>query len=1091
MSKQQCIFISLVEIPSGIPAHFIDNGVLYLDTDDATRLPLTKAPQELNSKGKIKDEAVRNFSLPVTPKNELTLRSFLSPVAYKRSYAPIKVNVIGGGLSYRVTYLNVIRSNNDKIECQLIRDKNHWLVLASQTSLRDVDWGDPIIFSSDIVKQSWDHWRYDGDPSKGYMFAIVDYGKFFHHNKVVSEDTRPLFNPIYILQTAFCHIGYSIESEFFDDDFFKQMWSYYLREDYGTIPELLSRRDVSVNVTFEKDVSDIYDEVFDPSDVFNDGIYSAPVVADFFFDFTMSISDVNRRLARKLFIQIVRKRQGDDEEEILAEGGYELKAIPKYPVPNADVKFSQTIEALNVILDPNDQVYLLLLDEFGNKYYLINGVFHTRTRKTYFQKGDEMFFGELFRDDTILDYFKGFLHFINGKVEPQFSLRKITAFPPYESTLWKDTNEEIGPFEGFYKPNSQAIDLTDEGLCEGGSLINERAKVKRFHLYQFADSSDAKIDDLNLEQEPFSHKVDLGDEYENKTTEYPNPIFEPTWSDWTRRFFSNEGVPMYLPFMWDNTDGELSFDIGPRMLFCIGKTSVSKTTTRGEEAPVKFRFETDEDTYDTEYPVLFHECKEKIVSLNNTVPIQKFVYGTDDNGFDLYTWFYRILLLSSLYSSKILTKVFLTPTNYRKSRFRDKYKVPFKGREFYAKALSISRYDPCSHEAAEILFLPDVGVDGVCPADIGNDGDPKINPCALNSPTIVITRSCDPLQVSADLGGIVESVIQTETWTVSIDGGVAIPYVPGSQIVGSTEELVFTYDAVYTDGCTAHVEKNFQFELICGQLDPNISFEYDNATNCVKATGDSVQVDDCTTISNESWEVKIDNGGGYGSYAAYTEGDSVCNFECVTFKWTGDFDNNCPSFTVEQEFCAPPPICRNQPVIDCGIQGDGSLIPTIVAAAGGVITSQISFVLWQFTHGVDSQIYTWDGKQPLDIDGVYHLRALVKFCDGCPEICLESDCTATTGTTGDPDPKCNEWDVYIGTGFSTNEITVPTSKVVIPDAWVALDAETVSKNLFVILDGTIKIKDHPDGYTLNIGNKITFPYDLRPFQTLEVRNRCR
>lgn len=1081
MAKQQCIFLSLVEIPDGIPAHFIDNGVLYLDVDDQTAVSLTKAPQELTSNDKISDEAVRNFSLPVTPKNEFTLRSFTSPIAYKRSYAPIPIIAIGGGLAYKVSYLNVIRSNDERIECQLIRDKNNWLVLASQTKLRDVDWGDPFQFEAETVKQTWDNWEYNDDPSRGMMFAPGDYGKFLNNNKIVAEDIRPLFNPIFLLKTAFCYIGYEIDSPLFQDQILKQSWVYYLRPDYGSIPELLRLRDVGVNVILQSTGSHVFDEVYDEGDVFNLGVYSAPVVADFHFDFDIVLQNTSGSAAETVWVELIRIKANGDEE-ILHELDF-FVAAQNDNLPDVILTLkNQRIEALNVILDPNDQVILRMREPIRLVEYTATGVFWTKTKKTYYKKGDEIPFGTVFRNDTILDLYKGILHFFAGKNEPEINLRKIQFYQPYEVTYYKGTDEESGPYEGFYRSNAEAIDLTQAGLCEGGTLINERADPKRFQLYQFKDSSDAKIAELDLELPLYSKLVDLGEEYKNDTEVHDNPIFEPTLSEFSKRYFGGNGVPLYLPHMWDNTQNELSYDIGPRIMYCPGKTTVYKTKPDGSLIACRFRWETDEDVFETEYPVLFDKCEEKVAATNNDIPIVHFIYGDDPNGYDFYTWHYRVLLLSSLFSSKIQAKVFLTPINYRKTNFRDKYKVPFRGRQFFAKALLIGRYDPCSAEAADIVFRPDVGIDGICPGDIGNNGGDPPNPCNLNAPNIIITPDCGNAEVTATLGGSVTSVVQSEQWMISVNGGPLMAYTPGSPISGSTETVKFIYDAIYTDGCTAHLERTFTFGTICNLLQPTMVFDYNNATNCVSAMGVREDVEECTTIENDSWEYKIDNGAGYGSYALYTEGEEICNFQCIMFKWIGEFGNGCPDFLLEQEFCAPPPICGNQPVISCNSQPDGSIIPSIT----GTINSEISFIIWNFTFNEESEIYSWSGNSPLVVDGIYHLRALVKFCDGCPEICLQADCEVTTEIEGDPDPKCQEWEVYITNGADTDEYTIP-ARIPLPDP--GTDREEASKNLFVITDGTIKIKDHPDGYAIISDNKLKFPYDLEPWQSIEVRYR--
>lgn len=101
-----------------------------------------------------------------------------------------------------------------------------------------------------------------------------------------------------------------------------------------------------------------------------------------------------------------------------------------------------------------------------------------------------------------------------------------------------------------------------------------RPDLKRFTRFQFKPPGDAYIKSLNLAEPPHSRKllnsVDLPDGVEDVF----NPFIEPTVEGQPLFIQSGAGgrnPRPFIPRLWDNTNNERSFNIGPRVVYAIGK----------------------------------------------------------------------------------------------------------------------------------------------------------------------------------------------------------------------------------------------------------------------------------------------------------------------------------------------------------------------------------------------------------------------------------------------------------------------------------------------------------------------------------------
>jgi hypothetical protein len=128
--------------------------------------------------------------------------------------------------------------------------------------------------------------------------------------------------------------------------------------------------------------------------------------------------------------------------------------------------------------------------------------------------------------------------------------------------------DEETKIEGFFKKN-KAVDFRDKTISSETSWESDEKERERFRVYKFAEYTGAYLDSDTL----YTRRVDLRTGT-NKEKKSENPLFEPTGEILTTTAdVGGDGV--YLPALWDNEDGELSTEVGPRICNYYGLISQS------------------------------------------------------------------------------------------------------------------------------------------------------------------------------------------------------------------------------------------------------------------------------------------------------------------------------------------------------------------------------------------------------------------------------------------------------------------------------------------------------------------------------------
>lgn len=229
--------------------------------------------------------------------------------------------------------------------------------------------------------------------------------------------------------------------------------------------------------------------------------------------------------------------------------------------------------------------------------------------------------------------------------------------------------------------------------------------LSRYTQLSFADSTDAYIDSLDLPQPAFSRKVLNSLELQDQVQELKNPFFEPTMEGRPDTLKKRENAtsgfrPMaYLPRMWDNTNGERSFNIGPRTLMFYG--DVSQLDTEKDD----FTYFYFEDSalfisnfgYAAQLPTLpFHPTMPPTLSGST-------VYGTTDS--DLYVMFYLSLLQRQKRGTYLDALVMMGANDYGAWDFRTPFHFFYNGRPLKALAESIRDFAHALEVPTPVKFL--------------------------------------------------------------------------------------------------------------------------------------------------------------------------------------------------------------------------------------------------------------------------------------------------------------------------------------------------------------------------------------------------
>ncbi len=745
MGTRYCTQIQVLNL-SQSAQNVVGADSCYLDLPIDFQIRLSKDVEKLTILNKIMTGGALGFSVPFSRINNAVFSVSRHPNTFDNTTEFYDVVVTCDGNALQFNRLYVKRSaadNGGEWECELKRSPDHWVELASQTKINELDYGTFVMQDTGITG-NWTQPAFNGDytdPSAGqrpYYWPLVDYGGWCDLTEtpqenidkrvraVAVEDFRPWLSFPYILKAGFCKIGWSLEGAIFDIDWVKRLWIYDLKQDYynagdkggritGRVYDRYEWTPVSSPTTGHMRLDDVVKYMTGNRIGNYCGIRNFQGVAlRYNFKFT---GDFNNDRASAFTAYFVIAEVVDD-----GSGGYEFtgEALtdPFEVVFTANQK--QTINYdQDVILKPGQigAVHIFVVPATG--WFVEPGLFFQITPANQsLMTGDLVDVADCVSDrNSILDYIKAFVHLIDGRADTDMATKTVTIYPNRKTDVF---GEDVS---GFLLDENEAEDISDKIVVASINLEPVRKDLKRFTRFAFKDTTDAYIESLNLIEPALSRKItndiDLPDEIEA----IENIILEPTLEGQPTVLATGRGgrdpIP-YLPRLWDNTDGNRSFDIGPRILYAYDECrQVVTSPATGDDSYSSFFLDEVPNPgttglitdfgYATQLPTL------------KLFP-EPTVYGNatfKNPGIDLFSIFYLGYTQQQRGGTNIDLLMYLRMSEYVKINFRKMYTFQVNGVPVRVPAIGVRDFAPCSQVPTPVTFFADAANSECCDLPCG------------------------------------------------------------------------------------------------------------------------------------------------------------------------------------------------------------------------------------------------------------------------------------------------------------------------------------------------------------------------------------
>lgn len=640
-----------------------ENGEIYFDTDNQFSIRMTRVLEELTDINQITQQAALATSLPATPRNQALLAKFHANIE-NRELEGIPVEVRGGGRPIAVDRVTVLewRDRENRIEVEFFG--GGWISDLEKLRLRDLDLG-AVDYTNPNVLLIW------GDNYTPFPLPIADYGAWDTPNEVNRKDLRFWFNLRHLMDAAFCAIGWDFESSYYDSAAGARISGYLSGERWHTYDGKSHEFRVDLGLVtprvfpFGNFQLIILDELSDPFDLYNSasrpGEYLWPPAGP---------SQENPVILRILFnnIEVELPAYGiGNKEHFFTVTVYRLRPPEVTYIftrgaagrPDQPTKLNLSYELEDPECRQGDSYGIFVayqsLDGSQQTNFTLNQLDCTFSPDPkYLVPDDTIPIAQLLDEDLNgLDLFKAMVHLCAGKIETDHGLNKVKLFPPHDTELAGDF------IEGFYQRTKQPIEITD--LVEPNSRIItiEEEDRERFYLLKFKDSTDKYIETLGLEN-VYARRIDTGSG-KAETKEIENPLFEPTKDRLTdvKETGGTAGLGIWVPVLWDNTDGNISSKLGFRVGYNYG-TAVQLDTAGASTHG--FTFEGANRT------VTSYMSQDPVPALLGTGPKIPVVFARYQN--DLYELFYKRELQERLSPMKFEFLVFLDLDDFEKFSFR-------------------------------------------------------------------------------------------------------------------------------------------------------------------------------------------------------------------------------------------------------------------------------------------------------------------------------------------------------------------------------------------------------------------------------------
>ena len=668
-------------------------------------------------------DGVLPFTAPYSVVNDFALLPFTSVAVLDNDVEGIECRAQSG--PYQLPFDRIyFKSKNDSSrtwELEFRTSTLHWATLASRKTLCSIDLGGATI--EEFMFQTWIEPAFiSGDAVAGQVvrWPIVDYGGWIDLNEppqftdppvkqVRMEDLRPWFSLPELLRLGMCEIGWKLDGLVLETEWMRRKWCYLLSQEYYTQTRGGDAKMTGIRATLTdqvisggNDQTVLLDTMdYDPGNNAENWTLSGPGGTSFAAGYVNPLP-FKTTFRFCFFGTVIAAASGSPSAVRFSVGVYDSSGFTgqelvenAFTVQPAAGESRYVTFCTDVELEAGQRAFLRV---GGGNAGAVNARlkqgfrFSAEPNHRAFTRGDVVDLARCIDCRyTLLDLLKGVAHLANARIETDWLTQTITLLP-YENT---SVGGEQVP--GFIREGVDLIDISDITICDSIRVTPQRVQQKKYTRYSFADSTDAYVESLKLPEPPYSRKIFNGSELPEETLSLSNPFFEPTLegqSTELRRWLplillepEYMASPM-LPRLWDNTEGNRSFAIAPRILHMDYTTQIDPVN--GSNCELYFEgAHTGEFLYGSHIPSFALGTPQD--------PAGELVYGTRQS--DLFVTFYLGDSLAKRRGFLVDLLVYMSQAQYGEWDFRTRFL-------FQQNGLPVIAYGQSIRDFAASLDIP-------------------------------------------------------------------------------------------------------------------------------------------------------------------------------------------------------------------------------------------------------------------------------------------------------------------------------------------------------------------------------------------------
>lgn len=737
-----CLIVEIFGLPQEVQNYLQCGSSVQLDPGETPRL--SKAAQKLSVLNKIEIEGALGATFPESKTNNAVFGAFRTAMTLDNriEFYDCRVVIDGYETSLKRLYVKGRIFDQKAWDIEVKVGADHWIEL-TKFPINELDYGGFGI-SKTAILSNWELPVYEGDfhlsgsGQRPYYWPLIDYGGWCDQTEppqdteepvktIAAEDFRPLISQPFLLKAGFCHIGWTLEGAIFDAEFVKRLWLYRLSPNYYTAGKLgdritgrrFDRYDIAIaadsaNLRFtEKVKGSVAIDLFMPypglgGDAWMLGIknnrgavalkYKFKMVGEFHNDRALAFTPAS------FLIEEIEETAPLDYQftgEVLSEESLDVVFAP---FEKKTVVFEQ-----EVVIKAGQSAAIRIPVLPSSGFFVEKGLyFEVVPANESLTTGDVIEVRDCIDQSyQLLEEFKAFVHLVNGRIDTDEVTKTVTVYPDRRVDLFTDV---VAP---FVLDEEESVDIRD--LIVPGSIRTKpvRPDLKRYTRLEFADSTDAYIESLTLQEPAHSRTMINGEQYPDEIESIPNPVNEPTIegqmtgvaSGW-RSTSGYRGTLPYIPRMWDNVDGNRSFDIGPRILFAYGMVQQENPAPIGVSSEfTSFFFDVVPNTGNSGLTTDFGYATQLRTWKFETEPamIGNVVFGKEKN--DLFVLFWLGITQQSRGGTSVDLLMYLSMSHYAEERFRKKNLFEIDGMPVAVPKESIRDFDGCGKIATPVTFF--------------------------------------------------------------------------------------------------------------------------------------------------------------------------------------------------------------------------------------------------------------------------------------------------------------------------------------------------------------------------------------------------